>query len=72
MVNRFPPCSSVGAFGRTAGLYEKNKLLPQRKRLVQLAEDGTDVLAVQEVANAAALRAVLPSGWRVECFLNTG
>ena len=34
VVNRFPPCSSVGAFGRTAELYEKNKLLPQRKRLV--------------------------------------
>jgi len=71
VVKGLPPCSSVGAFGRTAILYETNKLLPLRKRLAQLAEDGMDLLAVQEVADAAALRAVLPSGWRVQCITDT-
>jgi endonuclease/exonuclease/phosphatase family metal-dependent hydrolase len=66
-----PSCSSVGAYGRTAASYEAKKLAPLRQRLAQLAEDGMDVLAVQEVANATALRAVLPSGWSVECFTKT-
>lgn len=69
--NGQPSCRTVGAVGRTAALYERNKLRPLRKRLAELADGGMDVLAVQEVASEAALMAVLPSGWRVVCSTRT-
>lgn len=48
--------------------YEAKKLVPMRARLAELEAQGTDILAVQETGDAAALQAVLPLGWRVVCF----
>ena len=49
--------------------YEARKLVPLRRRLAELAAvRELDVIAVQEVQNAAALEAVLPAGYRVACF----
>jgi len=53
----------------TAADYEARKLAPLRRRLADLADlRNADVIAVQEVQNAAALRSVLPAGYRVACF----
>ena len=53
----------------TAADYAARKLAPLRKRLAELADlRGVDVIAVQEVQNAAALRTVLPAGYRIACF----
>ncbi len=53
----------------TAADYETRKLAPLRRRLAELvALRNADVIAVQEVQNAAALRSVLPPGYRVACF----
>ncbi|WP_158218919.1 HAD family acid phosphatase [Roseateles aquatilis] len=41
---------------------------PLRRTLAAQAALGLDVLAVQEVQNEAALRAVLPAGFKVACF----
>lgn len=48
--------------------YEQKKLVPMRARLADLATQQIDVLAVQEAGSAAALNAVLPSGYQVICF----
>lgn len=66
-----PPCSAVAAYGRTAAAYETKKLAPLRAHLARLADEGMDVLAVQEVGSPAALEAVLPQNWRVACFTKT-
>lgn len=52
----------------TAADYSGIKLAAVRKRLAELAAQGLDVLAVQEVQSPAALQAVLPAGYRVQCF----
>lgn len=53
----------------SAADYEARKLVPLRRRLAELAAvRELDVIAVQEVQNAAALKAVLPAGYRVACF----
>jgi endonuclease/exonuclease/phosphatase family metal-dependent hydrolase len=53
----------------TAADYAARKLAPLRKRLAELVDvRGIDVIAVQEVQNAAALRSVLPAGYRIACF----
>lgn len=53
----------------TAADYAVRKLAPVRKRLAELTDlRGVDVIAVQEVQNAAALRTVLPAGYRIACF----
>lgn len=53
----------------TAADYEARKLAPLRRRLAELvALRDVDVITVQEVQNAAALRSVLPTGYRVACF----
>lgn len=53
----------------TAADYAARKLAPLRKRLAELADlRGVDVIAVQEVQNPAALRTVLPAGYRIACF----
>lgn len=71
VVNGLPLCSAVAKYGRSAAAYETRKLAPLRARLAELADEGMDVLAVQEVGGAAALEAVLPAGWRVACFTQT-
>lgn len=52
----------------TAADYRSIKLAALRTRLAELAAQGMDVLAVQEVQSPAALQAVLPAGYRVLCF----
>lgn len=53
----------------TSADYEARKLVPLRRRLAELiALRDVDVITVQEVQNAAALRSVLPAGYRVACF----
>jgi endonuclease/exonuclease/phosphatase family metal-dependent hydrolase len=52
----------------TAADYEMRKLVPLRRRLAELvALRDVDVITVQEVQNTAALRSVLPVGYRVAC-----
>jgi len=53
----------------TAAQYESKKLAALRARLLEMSsEPSVDVLAVQEVQNAAALAAVLPPAFEVRCF----
>ena len=47
--------------------YISRKLTPLRQAMATLATQQLEVLAVQEVQNPAALRAILPSGYRVAC-----
>lgn len=66
--SRLPPCDAY----RRAGLddardYRERKLAGLRERLRAADAEGLDVLAVQEVHDAQALRAVLPPGWTVAC-----
>jgi hypothetical protein len=57
----------------TSADYEARKLVPLRRRLAELiALRDVDVITVQEVQNAAALRSVLPAGYRVACFTARG
>lgn len=51
----------------SAADYE-NKLGALKAGLTELATQGIDLLAVQEVQNPAALAAVLPDGYQVVCF----
>jgi lytic murein transglycosylase B len=63
-----PVCDAYRRYGIHDGkAYEERKLAPTRGTLADLAAQGLDVLAVQEVQNAAALQAVLPPGYRVAC-----
>jgi 5'-nucleotidase (lipoprotein e(P4) family) len=63
-----PVCDAYVRAGiRTAAEYNTRKLLPLQQALVTLASQPTDVLAVQEVQNPAALQAILPAGYRVAC-----
>ncbi len=71
VVPGLPPCKAVGTHGRDEVTYRQRKLDPLKARLTQLAAQGMDVLAVQEVGTPAALEAVLPEGWRVACFTET-
>jgi endonuclease/exonuclease/phosphatase family metal-dependent hydrolase len=48
--------------------YASRKLAALRAGLQSLAQQGVDVLAVQEVQNRQALEAVLPPGYRVVCM----
>jgi membrane-bound lytic murein transglycosylase B len=63
-----PVCTAYQARGiATSADYAERKLAPVRQTLAQLAEQGADVIAMQEVQSAAALEAVLPAGYRVAC-----
>lgn len=53
---------------RSAADYHRKRLVPLRATLAQLAAQQTDIIAVQEVQNPAALQAVLPDGYHVVCF----
>jgi exonuclease III len=64
-----PPCDAYRrADIRDDAAYRDRKLRALRDTLAQLAAQGLDVLAAQEVAAPDALQAVLPPGWRVACI----
>lgn len=68
--DELPFCDVYKKDGITsAAQYESKKLAALRTRLQSLAaQPGADVIAVQEVQNAAALAAVLPADFEVRCF----
>lgn len=65
-----PPCD---AYRRSDisddAAYRHRKLRAVRDTLAELAAQGLDVLAAQEVADPQALQAVLPPGWRLACIV---
>lgn len=64
-----PYCNVIKDDGVTsAAEYEAKKLKPLRETLANMAAEGLDLLAVQEVQSAQALANVLPSGFSVKCF----
>lgn len=64
-----PFCNAYGKEKfKTAADYADQKLAPMRARLAELAGQKVDVLGVVETQSAAALQAVLPPGYKVECF----
>ncbi|MED5618854.1 endonuclease/exonuclease/phosphatase family protein [Ideonella sp. BN130291] len=64
-----PPCDAYSRHNiADAAAYAQHKLAPLRSTLASLADEGMDVLALQEVQNAAAVQAVLPPGYRLACI----